>query len=586
MYTHKCIPISKGKQVCYMNANIEKLLKKKRLTGAEIGRLWVYNTLYQFGLKMQGSSTLEPLLTKSDFAKMLEQVTTPKGEADFNTYLTIESWLHTQIQHASSCKQQAMCNLELMLKYLLCADATEKVHYYLDQQPFIVTEEQIKYQKEKVKAPYFKDIPELSVCNLIAFALDWVLNEYEKDPKSNKNLLKPLKRELQGKAIISERILNSYNHVWECGAYILPDGRNSDSLSHDEWLEIVTPVLDVIENEYMEEEIGINEYVIKKHHIEIGSVQARETLAAFNFEWEYYDTPTALDKWQLILEGDFIYNYYEGLFSDNASIALESLSHFKEEYSELYEVIIFYVKQHFDEIGEIDEERWGNSHFSWKTLYDCEFAGFKEDNFDNPMFIWDGNRRAQLNGLAVYQPLTYSRKKDFVDENGHFIFPSIEKIYKELSPFMLTAFFSDSEFYESTVSDISGAREYFLDGYKRASAYNILLDMLASKYKIDGLDVVKMNLNRIEEKIKTFNFISKRLHKSIYETNYDLSDKDFMREKKLEIMKEFFMPIDLNEVKIPKENINKVNKLLTGFKAFQGDIPVLIDILCVPSKGE
>ena len=498
-----------------MNENIAKLLKKKKWTGAEVGRLWVYNTLYLFAMKIQGDPYPKPLISVKDLQRMINTIGSEKGEETLNHYMRIESWLHSQIQHASSCKQQAKCNLELMLKYLLCADATEKVHYYLDQLPLIVTKEQIEYQKNKVKEPFFSGEPEVSVCELFGFAIDFAISEYDKDPKSNKNLLKPLKRELQGKAITSERILKSYNRIWENGTYILPDGRTFDALTEEEWLESVKPLLDEIRLAYWDEEIGINEYVMKKHYIKNGSVQAKESLAPYLFEWQYYDDPVALDKWQLLTEGDFVHNYYEGLFSNDSDEAIETLETFMEEYPELYSVILFYIKQHFEDIGALDIKAWGNPLISWKDIYGCSFAGFKEENFDDPLVIWDGNYRALHNGLAVYQPLPYTNDQFLTATNGHFEFPSIDEIYAELSPFMLSAFFSDSEFYEHTVGDIYGARESFLQGYKRVVAYNKLLDMMASKYKIDGLDIVKMKLNDIDEKITTFNFICKRLYKSI-----------------------------------------------------------------------
>lgn len=560
--------------------NIEKLLKKKGWKGAELGRLEIYNALYAYGMALQGSPDPKGVVTPAEFKKMLDTLKDPQEIRDYNNYICVHEWLVKQVNQAYAHQQQALLHFQTLFKFLICAQATEETYQYIAQLPYIITEKQLEDRKAEIKAPYFTGELELSIANLIAWAVDFLVEDYKGNPRK-KSVLKPLKKVLEAQTITAQHILSSYNEVWGNGAFILPSGKRSDAMSVEEWLEAVEPILAELKEKLDNAEITVTEYFSSKCSVESAYSFAGDKLAPYGIVWKYDEDPESLNKWAILLESDFIENYYQNLRADKPDAQedqREALEAFKKEYPELLEAVLGYMESYFKGISSTPYEDWTKPLYSWKDLYSVGYAGFTEEDFNSPIRLWDGNQRAIRNGIAIYKP-TFDDER-YIDEKGHYKAPTITKA---LEPLMLDALFTDSEYYGEAIDAIDGARELLMDSYYFLLGYNKLLDLITELLKVEGLEFMKVRALGLEEKALQFNHIAKSLYQQIQNTDYE---EEYAREKKLEVLEQFFKPIRFEELQLPEEAIEASKRAIYSFKGFKEDAYNLITLLCVRHKEE
>ena len=112
---------------------------------------------------------------------------------------------------------------------------------------------------------------------------------------------------------------------------------------------------------------------------------------------------------------------------------------------------------------------------------------------------------------------------------------------------------------------------YFLKGY------NLALDLIAERFKLEELEVAKLSTENLEERIQALNSSIELLYKRIKETDYE--DEE-LKAKKLEVLKDVFTPISLAGLDIPEEKIEKAKKDMKDFKAFKDEMLDLRLTLC------
>lgn len=556
--------------------NIEKLLRKKSWTGAELGRLEIYNALHIYGEALQGNPNPKGIISPANFKKSLDALNTPQDLRDYNNYIYLHEWLTEQTNQAYAHQQQALLNFQTIFNSLNCATVAEKTYQYIEQLPYIITEKQLKDKRAEVKASLITEKPELSIANLIAFAVEFLTDDYKSNPRK-KNALKPLKKVLEAQTITAQHILNSYNEIWGNGAFIFPDGRRSDTMSTKEWLEAVEPVLDDLERKYRDGQITAAVCGCDMHIVKEASSVAKAILASYGVVWECDEAPKSLNKWALLLEDEFIESWYQGLKGEPEAQEnqRQALSALKEEYPELLGPVLKYIDGYFKGVSSTPCEDWTKPLYSWKEIYSVDFAGFVETDIDTSIILWDGNYRALRNGIAIYQPVLSPINKDCIDKNGHYKAPELTK---EIEPLMLDAFFTDSKFYADSVDAIDGARDLLLDSYYFLLGYNKILDLIEELLKVEGLEVLRVKAYGLEERAETFNFLSKNLYKQINDTFYE---EKLLKEKKLEVMNRFFKPLHFESLQLPEEAIEATKQAIYSFKGFKEDAYNPITLLCI-----
>lgn len=548
-------------------ADIKRLLNKKGWTGKELGILELTNMATLFRQRISGNQTPTPLVTKGQFQKMLSSITDSTQGRIYNGYISIHEWLSLFYNIALTNEQQAQLRFKSLSSYIIEASIAEDTYSYIESLPVIMTEKQYNEAVEEGRRQWLKEEDGTprgdSILALIFRAFEYYAEKLEKEP-TKANPLKPIRKKYLSQTVKSPFILSRFNEATENGYYVLEDGRRSDQMTDEEWEEAVTTP-----------KMG---QALKEMH---------EAGLAMPAKFVLYDEPPAdLTKWDFLSDSCAVYEVYSSSLGGVAETPDEYIAEaedFIAEFKELVELLLKDIDSKFFKgepgLSALPVEKWETTVFDWEQLYEKDFYGFRAET-DRTDIIWDGNWRAQTNGIAILKPTSFSEKR--LDENGYYVPPQIRKTLNEHS---LEAFFSDADGYADRADEIEEGREALLDSYYFIMGYNTAIDMIASFYEVPELSAFKLNLEGITTKIDALNSLVPMLYMRIKDTQYE--DQE-LKERKLQVLKDFFPPLDYKSLTIPQENIDRVKQLFEDFQAFKGEesISDLMFYRKVPSDDE
>lgn len=566
--------------------NIDRLLKKKGWTGEELGRLELANTLNMFSQSLQGIQEPVPIVSKADFRKMLDTITDPIEGRIYNGYISIHEWFSTAYTYATANEQQAYLNFYELMTTITNAITAESVYKYVSELPLIMTEKQYKQTVEQRTEEILAKDGEtaFNLFNLLVEALDYYIRQLQKEPRKA-NPLKPLKKKLEAEKVTDPLILTKYNKVMGYGYLETPDGKRSDKLSSEEWAKALMP-----DNRPYNPEAEKERRILTHAHfmytegmsfeeadsaVYKASVERGETIEpTFHY---YPEPPEDLNKWEILETGD-LGEYYvslwgeerEGLSYEESIVA--DAKDFIKEYPTVVKALLEDMEQYIEGVSSIPVEEWVNQLYSCRDLYRVNAYGFREMYTDD-IAIFDGNRRAQLNGIAILKPNSIGCTR--IDrETGFYKAPEIRNILYSIS---LEAYFTDAEDYAENIEKLARAKKLLLDSLYFLKGYNLALDLIAERFKLEELEVAKLSTENLEERIQALNSSIELLYKRIKETDYE--DEE-LKAKKLEVLKDVFTPISLAGLDIPEEKIEKAKKDMKDFKAFKDEMLDLRLTLC------
>lgn len=571
--------------------DIKTILNKKGWTGRELGQLELANMAYMFSQQIQGKDP-SPLVTKGEFRKMLNSIKDPIQGGIYNDYIKIHEWLSVAYNITSGQEQQAQSNFKTLLNHITVAQALEKTYDYIDELPIIMTEKQYKDYVEKRTEEIVNPRGGIgfNLFNMFIEALDSLVSQLQSNPRKA-NPLKALKPKLEAQLVKDKRILTRYNEVMRRGYYTI-DGteQRSDSMTPEEWQKAIeTPELAEWLDRYEEGEVlpaeleRITAIAMADFNgateEEIKAIEGKYRLVKACTFHLYEEPPEDLNRWEILQTRD-LYAYYRSLESkdpDGEELTDENYTQavtadieaFKKEYPKVFEAVLKDMRKYLGDTVDTPIEEWANTVYSWAELYRAHYYSFNED-YIGDIQIFDGQRRAIFNGIAILQQSTFNSHT--IDQKGYYKAPNV---LQELEPFSLGALFTDYPDYASNAEEVETARENLIDSYYFMLGFNTAIDLITQYYKVPQLEVFKFDTARMAERMKAFNTMSAMLYKDIKERQYE--DKD-LQAKKLEVLKDFFYPIGYEELVIPQENIDKTIELFKDGGAFED--AKITDLLC------
>lgn len=602
-------------------ADIKRLLKKKGWTGRELGILELSNMAIMFRQALEGKEP-QPIVEQARFREMINGITDRQQGQIYNGYISIHEWLSIRYNIAQTQLQQAQLQYRTLAAYVTDAIFAEDVYHYIEQLPAIMTEKQYRDAREAGLKKWLYDEDGTERGDSLAALIERGISFYTKQLQTNPakpNPLKAIRKKYIAEPVKSKLILEGYNEVMGEGYYTIEDGsgRRSDTMTAEEWQEaITTPAMkqalkttDGSGTEYTQQ-IATRRLLERAKVIFEGGTEADADEAqqkkdyerglATPVKWHYYEeAPADLTKWDIV-EAGLMY-FYGGLFCGmdvSEGEYLVELEDFLTEFRELADAIIadieklyltgkkqlqpLPVKGHkpLKDIASLPLEDWSSTVFSWGDLYKLDVYGFK-DEAEEDSTVFDGNGRALRNGIAILRDVSSPLYARHVDEKGYYIEPSIRH---KLSNFTLEAFFPEAEDYADNVEIVEDARQVLKASYYHLKGYNLALDMIARYYDVPELTVFKMPIDGIEDKIEAFNNLVPLLYKRIKDLYYE--DKE-LKERKLQVLKDLFQPIDYEALTIPEDSREQAEQLLDGFKAFKPEYTALFDkLLCTLPETE
>ena len=571
--------------------DIKKLLNKKGWTGRELGQIELANMAYMFSQQIQGKDP-SPLVTKGEFRKMLNSIRDPIQGGIYNDYIKIHEWLSVAYNITSGQEQQAQSNFKTLLNHITVAQALEKTYDYIDELPIIMTEKQYKDYVEKrteeIVNPRDGGIG-FNLFNMFIEALDSLVSQLQRNPRKA-NPLKALKPKLEAQRVKDPRILTRYNEVMMRGYYTIDEtGQRSDSMTPQEWQNAIeTPEL----AEWLNYEAGkvpptacerVSSIAMAEFNgateEEIKAIEGKYRLVKACTFHLYEEPPEDLNRWEILQTRD-LYSYYRSLESkdpDGEELTDENYTQavtadieaFKKEYPTVFEAVLNDMRKYLGDTVDTPIEEWANTVYSWAELYKAHYYSFNE-NYIGDIQIFDGQRRAIFNGIAILQQSTFNTHT--IDKKGYYKAPNV---LQELTPFSLEALFTDYPDYASNAEEVETARENLIDSYYFMLGFNTAIDLIAQYYNVPQLEVFKFDTARMADRMKAFNTMSAMLFKDIKERQYE--DKE-LQAKKLEVLKDFFYPIGYEDLVIPQQNIDKTIELFKDGGAFED--AKITDLLC------
>ena len=538
-----------------MANSIKSLLSKKGWTGEEVGKALIASLLND--IRYQGQEH-ELLFTQADFDKMESSLSTDRDYLAYGVYRDIYSSIVDTYNRGQGLYQQFYNGYYRYVMHLQGAmkadNALKQAEYY----PLIMTEEQYhKAERETVEEK--KRFGE-SFYSLVFTLLEYFLNALDNGEKVPADIAKAIeatkKEPAKGHALYSR-----YNELMGEGYYTLEDGRRSDEMTSEEWqAALTTPKMAKALEQMRATDGSGTEYTLaiamqrltdRARIIFNGGTDEEADEAqhkadyerglAVPAEWHYYEDPPAdLTKWDII-EQELLLELYPADIDGSGDAYSESnftasMEDFKAEFAELVKAMLADIdKKHFSgsevKLSALPVEKWLTTLYSWRSLYEADFYGEKEAA-EGDAQLFNGNKRALFNGIAILRPSDIISKSRCIDERGYYIEPDI---HPAISSHSLEAFFTESEDYAKNIATVENARSGLLANYYYLQGYNKQIDLIIALTDVPELEVFKQDLRGLEEKIEALNNLVPFLYKQIRDTDY--RDKG-LQARKMEELKD------------------------------------------------
>lgn len=593
-----------------MARKIDSLLNKKGWTGVEVGKALVASIIHD--IRHQSEPDYKPLFSQSDFDKMESSLNTERDYLAYGVYRDLYSGLIDAYNRGQGQHQQFYNGYYRYAMHLKDCTVAEQTLQTAELTPYVMTQEQYNKLKEQ-RETTLKGFTE-SFSRLLFTLLSHIMSNPEDAPEDIRTAIEATKKE----AVTNERILSTYCEVYRMGYYQLPDGTRSDNLEGEEWreklkeeylkthklringkqasfedtilhynterrlkgYELFFTGIDAVKALYEdhtgetlppEDEVGImkalesllnlrdDENPVEKNTVplhpavlQIKDIVEGEMLGS-GAEWHYYkEAPAELTKYDIIAES---LCFYDGEESEDGE---PQLKEFKADYPALYKALEAYIKELVPQARDLKPTQYSKEFITWGELAELKVGRYPayciaddvtdiskalaetdEDTTENLL----KRNRLMLNGIVIAQaPNAYQ-----LNERGEYI-DNIKHILGFSSVFSIDSIGKS----ESIREDIQAFRDnLFLPALQYLYAFNALVKILGAIYDLDELGEVEISTERFESQLEALNNQLYMLYGDVYGTDAD-------KERKRDIIKEVFQPINLDELKPTAEAIETV----------------------------
>lgn len=567
-----------------MTLNITQLLNKKGWTGKELGKLHIAMTMKAYEEKLSGK-TGKPLISENRFDKMVSTITSPREGAIYNDYIALHEWIAKFSNYIEIERLQLQTAVNTFVQAITLAKASEEHNSYIEKLPVILTEKQYKnIKKKRIEEIIYSDGEEVTfnIPALIEYGITEYINNLRKYPR-RKNPFKALEKKYKKELVTDNYILEQYNQVMGGGYYTLEDGTRSDKVSAEEWKKKLYPSQEEEQDNNLKRIVdqskriyeGMTEEEASQAQIEEDIREGKRNKA----EWHYYsEPPKDLNKWE-ILETGSLNEFYSFMIEEDLDTEeqIRQFKAFNSQYKEVTDIILKDLSQIISGIDKltIEEIVRANHRIGWSELYKKNIFGFK-DMLEKNTTIFDGNRRAVFNGVAILNEPSFSSSQ--IDEEGNYKEPEISKT----SLLFETSLYSFTKEHDSYISNIEAMEENLevvQRGLKRCNRFNDLIDLIANVYEVEEIKIIKVNLDKLYFKIESYNNFLSLLYAGLTRTPTHTERKKELLELKLKALKDVFPMIEIEGHGLDSSTKDKALKLLENGEAFTSQYETLVNIV-------
>lgn len=579
--------------------DVKRLLSKKGWTGEETGKALILDLIDSYKQTLAGSRDPKPLFPREKITEMLHGFRASRMDIEaYNRYINLQNWIMQYQAVANANLQRFNSCFNEFVSIHNAAESAENEYRFIERLPRIITQKQ--YEELKAKRIEEQLDPEGdgtdaigdNVFALILRLIKYYARELEAKPKAA-NPLKAIRKRYSAKAVENRAYILGYNKETGEGYYTLPDGTRSNEVDRETWqarLLHYSPDIQRLQAEaeegyaYQEGSLSYERLTKKARAAHMGEPAPEEGRSATT--WHIYEeAPEGLTKWELIradADGDAYFSeYIPALTGEEITpeAFIADAEAFKKEFPELVEAAfkaLDAMGYTYEEEGKekplsaCPVEEWETTVFTWRELYNASFPGFRED-IESDFNIFDGDKRAILNGVAVIRPSDFLLKPingrtcaaAAIDENGYFVEPDGETLFSNL--FGLNAYLPDNPESGDNIDKVERNRAALDESLRFIIGYDIALELIAKEIGIPDFTIFKADGERCLTRTRALNGLFDLLYTHIDEIAY--RDKE-RKAAKLQALRDVFYPIDTDALSVSEGRRKKAAKMLEGLEAF------------------
>ncbi|MGQ7385590.1 hypothetical protein PW252_11245 (plasmid) [Streptococcus sp. 29887] len=190
---------------------LDSLIRNKKLTGAEVGRLVLSNVIHIYARALAGEKDPKPLFSQASLDNMVSEIEGSHSISIFNRYIALGQWLEKEGVRATGYYYSFQSAIR---GYMLPIKASYTAEQYLadvNARPLVMTQEEYDKEVSDALTDFLKSHGDLTLGELIDSALERLYFEYKEHPKKQTTFKKELDK--LAKIHASEEIIKHFNQL-------------------------------------------------------------------------------------------------------------------------------------------------------------------------------------------------------------------------------------------------------------------------------------------------------------------------------------------------------------------------------------
>lgn len=547
---------------------VTSLLGKKKVTGAEVGRLLIANAVYTYTHLLK-KKTPKQIITEAEYADLSNRFNSDADIADYNKYIALSRWASSNLMSQNAHIGVFNTTLDYLIEICETTGLILKMHDYMKQLPVLVTQKQYQDLKQKaITDKLAKQDEAQDYFYLIEMALYKYVEDYKKTGKPS--LLSSVFEKYKTQPVESPIILTSYNSVMKIGYEQLEDGRRSDQMSAAEWEKaICTDEWRKFREGTLEEKIEVSSKRLEEEYTGVPYQYLKATT------FHPYDTPPqGLTKWDILESGDLLqfYGYTEQDTSDEE--VSKSYVDFYNEYKEAVDLLLDEIKAKYDiDIKSIQPAEWKDTVVPYDVLYDLDYYGYRAEISDD--FQTFGNHhqlQALTRGVAIIKPGTVCEYQNpNIDEQGYYRQPPFN-----FGLVGLDKFTSANPEKEKALAELDDKLDTIEEELYYFKGYDLACQMIAETIGIKEFMIFSPEFKGHYARVQAM----QSLFRCYYSDLKKIPESEYPgKEERLKLLKTRFCDIAEMNLEIPKDRIEAARAGVSDLSIFRQSRDMLTEYL-------
>ena len=167
-----------------MKIDINKLLKKKKLTGTEIAKISITNSARQYQQVLTGKK-VDDIIPESTIRNLINGIDDQYEWENYKKLAAIERWIGSNYRVASAHEQQAQLYIDKFAYNLQMIGASERIKDFFNHLPFLMTDKEFKAKLKEKKEKLLNDETPLKMIDILEESICSLVEDFEENKKRN-----------------------------------------------------------------------------------------------------------------------------------------------------------------------------------------------------------------------------------------------------------------------------------------------------------------------------------------------------------------------------------------------------------------